>query len=145
MVTYNLTHANIALAKYPFDSPQMASFFEQVERINQIAYNTEGFIDEPALIDKGSLFSEPNLLNVTRWHTIDALQNFTYRSDHAAVMQVRKQWFLPQDGAKYVLFWLPSDTAPTEEMIAKRIAKITKEGPSLDAFNFQHPYAAPNQ
>ena len=35
----------------------MASFFEQVARINQIAYGTKGFVDEPELIDKGSCFN----------------------------------------------------------------------------------------
>ena len=144
MVTYTLIHANIALAKFPFDSPQMASFFGQVERINQIAYDTEGFIDEPKPLDKGSHFNEPYLLNLTRWQSVEALKNFTYRSDHAAIMLARKQWFLPQEGAKYVLFWLPPDSTPTEAIIAKRLAKITQEGPSLDAFNFQTPYPAPH-
>lgn len=143
MSSHYLVHANIALAKFPFDSPQMASFFEQVARINQIAYDTKGFIDEPELIDKGSYFNEPYLLNVTRWQSIDALKNFTYRSDHATVMQARTQWFLPQDGAKYVLFWLPSNTIPSEQTIAERLEQITQEGPSRNAFNFKHPYAAP--
>ena len=143
MSSHCLVHANIALAKFPFDSQQMANFFEQVARINQIAYDTKGFIDEPELIDKGSCFNEPHLLNVTRWQSIDALKDFTYRSDHATVMQARKQWFLPQEGAKYVLFWLPSSQCPTEEMIAKRIAKITHEGPTAQAFDFKTPYPTP--
>src|ERR1700753_1103618 len=103
--------------KAPLDTPVMAGFVAELDRINAIADATPGFVwrladDDPADPALGVLGPLPlvNLsvwqelsgalgplprVNLSVWQDLSALRDYVYRSTHAEVFQRRGQWFEP--------------------------------------------------
>jgi hypothetical protein len=59
------------------------------------------------------------------------------------MMRRRREFFLPHPGDHQVLWWLPAGTRPTVDEAARRLARLTAEGPCADAFTFRVPFPAP--
>ena len=103
--TYHLVHANIAVARAPLDHPQMEDFMARVDRIDAIAAGTPGFVSQPTPEDSGSVFKEPELLNLSIWESVESIRNFTYSGQHAAALEHRAEWFVQEQEYNFVLYW----------------------------------------
>lgn len=142
---YHLCHLNIGPAMAPLSDPKMAGFVGNLERINQLAYDSPGFvwhlkidINNPEDI---ALYGVPGLLfNLSVWESVEALKNYTYQGQHAEMMKSRREWFGKMSGPNYVLWWVPAGTIPTLEEAKKRIAYLEAHGPSPAAFDFKHVF-----
>jgi hypothetical protein len=146
---YHLAHLNIGKVKAPLDDLLMADFVAKLESINQLAYDSPGFIwhlqidiNNPADL---AMYGEPGILfNLSVWESPEHLQAYVYRSGHMDMMRLRHRWFDAIDGPNYVLWWLPAGTRPTLEDGKSRIRQLLEQGPSPEAFTFKSIYPAPD-
>ena len=137
-----LAHLNIARMRAPLDSPVMAEFVAQLDTVNAIADEAPGFVwrmveedpNDPALIALGPLM----LVNLSVWRDAQALANYVYRSAHAGVLKERGRWFLPQERATTVLWWVPGGHIPNLQEATDRLVGLQTWGPSFRAFSFRH-------
>ncbi|MDX1615805.1 MAG: DUF3291 domain-containing protein, partial [Candidatus Promineifilaceae bacterium] len=139
---HHLIHANVALARASLDHPRMADFVRQADAIDALARQSPGFVGQPTPADEGQTFTDRALLNLSIWTSVESLEAFTHTGRHALVLQRRADWFLPQDGPNYVLYWAPAGHTPTEAEIAARLHYLAHHGPTPYAFTFDRPYTA---
>jgi hypothetical protein len=147
MSQHELSQLNIAAMKEPLDSPGMAEFVANLDRINALADVAPGFVwrlesDEGDATEFRPL-GDMTLVNLSVWKDLAALKNFVYQSGHVEIMRRRAQWFDRMREAYVVLWWVPQGhRPPTAEAIA-RLELLRANGPTEAAFNFGKVFAAP--
>src|SRR5258708_4199014 len=85
-----------ATLKAPLDSPLLADFVANLDRINSVAEGSAGFVwrlqttegDATALRPLG----DDTLVNMSVWKDVASLRNYVYPSAHTEVMRGRKEW-----------------------------------------------------
>jgi Domain of unknown function (DUF3291) len=82
-------------------------------------------------------------INMSVWESLEALQQFVYRSAHVAPLRDRKQWFDPIDEPILALWWVPAGHIPTIAEAKDRLAHLKAHGPTPEAFTFRTPFPAP--
>lgn len=132
----HLAQLNIALMREPADSPVMADFFANIERINALADLAPGFVwrlkgDPPV-----NPFGANALVNLSVWRSVEALSEFVHNSGHMDIMRRRREWFARQPEATLVLWWVPAGHEPSVEEAADRLGQLRQEGPTANAFTF---------
>jgi Domain of unknown function (DUF3291) len=149
MKRYELAQLNIALLKAPLDSPVLSDFIANLDRINELAENSPGYVWRLKTEDGNATtlrpFGEEYLVNLSTWQDIDSLYNYVYKSAHADVMKRRKEWFEHMREAYTVLWWVPEGHCPTSAEAKSRLHQLQELGPSPDAFTFKKPFASPDK
>jgi hypothetical protein len=148
MSSYHLAQLNIARMKEPLDSPSMADFVNNLDRVNALAERSEGFIWRLES-DEGNATSirplgEDVLVNMSVWRDLESLNDFVYRSGHAQIMRRRREWFERMGEAYVVLWWVPPGHRPTVEEALQRLERLRTQGPTAEAFTFGQAYAPPD-
>jgi hypothetical protein len=144
---HQLAHLNVARMRAPLESPVMAEFVAQLAVVNALADAAPGFVwrmveedpNDPALIALGPLM----LVNLSVWRDAQSLANFVYRSAHAGVLKERGRWFLPQERATTVLWWVPVGHIPTLLEATDRLVGLQATGASTQAFSFRQLFSPP--
>ena len=98
MSAFELAQLNIGIIRASMDSPVMADFAKNLERINAVADSSPGFVwrlqTEEGDATSIRPFDNPNLLvNMSTWRDIESLQEYVYSSAHAELMRRRREWF----------------------------------------------------
>ncbi len=106
-----LAQLNIALAKYPLDAPEIKEFVDNLDLVNGIAEESEGFIwrlkDDSGDATSIKLFDDPNMIvNMSVWENTDSLKNFMFRTGHRDFMRRKSEWFHRLAEDTYVLWWV---------------------------------------
>lgn len=148
MSRYELAQLNIAAMKEPLESPLLADFVANLDRINALAEASSGYVwrlqtsegDATALRPLG----DDVLVNMSVWKDVQSLRNFVYRSAHTEVMRRRKEWFQSMGQAFMVLWWVPHDHRPSVSEAISKLELLRKNGPSEEAFSFRNAYPAPD-
>jgi hypothetical protein len=147
MAQYELAQMNVARLKAPLDSPQLADFVGNLDRINAIADGSPGFVwrlqDESGNATALHPMGEDMIVNMSVWEDARSLQAFVYRSDHVGVMRRRREWFEKMD-IYLVLWWVPRGHRPTEEEGIARLDLLRNRGPGPEAFTFGRMFPAPD-
>ena len=149
MSAYELAQLNIGIIRGPMDSPVMAEFAANLERINALAEGSPGFVWR-LKTDAGDAtairpFENPDqLLNMSVWSDADSLRRFVYRSAHAEILRRRREWFVPVAEAIMVLWWVPRGHRPSVEEAIARLELLRAKGPHADAFTFRQTYPPPD-
>jgi hypothetical protein len=149
MSAYELAQLNIGIIRGPMDSPVMAEFAANLERINALAEASPGFVWR-LQTDAGDAtairpFDNPDqLLNMSVWRDADSLRRFVYRSAHADVLKRRREWFEAVTEAIMVLWWVPRGHRPSIEEAVARLTLLREHGPQREAFTFRHTFPAPD-
>ena len=149
MSQYHLAQLNVAQMAVAYESPLFDDFRASVDRINELAERSDGFVwrleedEEGGGEGMASPFGENMLVNITVWRDLESLFDFVYRSAHVEIMRQRKKWFLPQRQASTVLWWVGAGERPGEGEALARLLKLRASGPGPDAFSFKKPYPAP--
>ena len=147
MPDYHLAQLNVARMRAPIDSPQLAEFVANLERINALADQAPGFVwrlqseegDATALRP----FGDDMLVNMSVWEDPESLRNYVYQSAHVEIMRRRGEWFERLEQPYTVLWWLPTGTIPTLEEADERLGQLRQSGPTAAAFSFGKPYPQP--
>ena len=139
-----LAQLNIALMKEPIDSPLMADFVANLDRINALAEQSPGFIwrlktdqgDATALRPMG----ENILINISVWQDVAALSAYAYGSAHLEIMRRRKEWFEKMSQAHLVLWWIPVTHRPSEQEAIDKLEQLRRYGPTVVAFTIRDAF-----
>lgn len=145
---YELAQLNVAVMKSPLDSPQMADFVGNLERINALAEQSSGFVWRLQSDDGDATAFRPLgdnvLVNLSVWRDVASLSRYVYRSAHVEIMRRRREWFDRMSAAYLALWWIPAGHRPTVEEAIARLERLRREGPSASVFTFAQAYGPPN-
>jgi hypothetical protein len=147
MSHFELAQLNIAHLKAPLDSPTLADFVANLERINLLADAADGFRWR-LQTDEGHAtslrpFGEDVLVNMSVWRDLDTLRRFVYDSAHTEIMRRRREWFAHAAQLYAVLWWVPAGHRPSLAEAADRLEQLRQHGPSSMAFTFGKVFGAP--
>lgn len=140
MPKYELAQLNIAVMKEPLESPRMADFVANLDRINALADTSPGFVWR-LQTDEGDAtalrpFGDSTLVNLSVWKDLSSLKNFVYKSAHSEIMRRRKEWFDRMSEAFLVLWWVPEGHRPTVAEAKTKLELLRQRGPTPEAFDF---------
>lgn len=142
---YHLAQINIGRIRAPLDDPSMADFVNNLIKINTRGHNTPGFVWQ-LLTEYGDstgfheFEDERILLNMTVWESVEALFDFTYKSEHVEFFRRRREWFEKFDGVYLVLWWIPAGHHPTPQEAKEKLAYLEAHGPTPLAFTFKRRF-----
>ncbi|MPY49711.1 DUF3291 domain-containing protein [Streptomyces acidicola] len=150
MTGFHLAQVNIGRILAPLDSPELADFVAQLPEINALAERSPGFVwrmvDDEGEDATGARPDESDdllLINCSVWESVEALRNFTYRTDHLRVLSRRREWFQRLAEAYQALWWIPAGHRPSIAEAMERVALVREHGPGPTAFTFRDTYPAP--
>ena len=149
MSAYSLAQLNIGRIRGPMDSPVMADFAANLERINAVAERSPGFVwrlqTEEGDATAIRPFEDENMLvNMSVWRDVESLNKYVYSSAHVEIMRRRREWFEPMREAFLVLWWVPEGHQPgVAEAIAK-LELLRTNGPTAEAFTFRKAFPPPD-
>ncbi|MFT5893459.1 MAG: hypothetical protein ACI8VW_000325 [bacterium] len=143
MSQWELAQLNIAQPVAPFDSPALADFVANLDRINALADKSSGFIWRlKGEAGDASGFNEPfgddMVVNMSVWESVEALHEYVYQTAHIEVMRRRKDWFESVQSESAVLWWVPQGHIPDLFEAQAKLKLLGQTGPSQDAFTFKN-------
>jgi hypothetical protein len=148
MSTYQLAQLNIANMKAPLESPSMADFVANLQRINALAEASPGYIwrlqNEAGDATALRPFGDDVLVNLSVWRNVQALSDYVYTSAHTKMLKRRQEWFSQVSAAHLVLWWVPAGHRPSVQEAAERLALSREQGASAQAFSFRQAFPAPD-
>jgi Domain of unknown function (DUF3291) len=144
----HLAQLNIALGKDVVDTPAMAQFAANLDRVNALADAAPGFVwrlqDETGDATSIRAFDDERMIvNLSVWESVEALWDFVYAAGHLEVMRRRREWFTRLPDAFVVLWWIPEGSVPTIPEALARLDRLRESGPTSHAFTFKQRFAAP--
>lgn len=140
---YHVAQLNIAkMIGKNIDDPVMKEFVEQLDEINLLAEESEGFVWRLKSDDGNATSYNPYnddriIINFSVWKNASALKEFVYNSAHKVVMRDRKKWFENFGQPYYVLWHVADGIIPTIDEAVERLAYLQQHGPSAYAFDFK--------
>jgi hypothetical protein len=148
MSKYQLAQLNIAALKAPLDSPELKDFVDNLDRINELAEKSPGFVwrlkgdgnDATSLRPLG----ENIIINMSVWRDVEALRDYVYKSAHTAILKRKREWFTRMAEAPFALWWIPEGHEPTVAEAVARLDHLRKHGPTAEAFTFGEAFAPPD-
>lgn len=149
MSRFHLAQVNIGRIRAPLDDPMMDGFRSQLDVINALADRTPGFVWRLQTEEGNAMAIRPvadddrMAINMSVWESLEALQEFVYRSAHVGPLRDRKQWFEPLDGPILALWWVPAGHIPSISEALDRLRQLKECGPSPEAFTFRQPFPSP--
>jgi hypothetical protein len=150
MPRFHLAQVNIGRLRAPIDDPMIEGFRSQLDPINALADRSPGFVwrlqTEAGNATAIRPFPDDDrmAINMSVWESLEALQQYVYKSAHVGPLRDRKQWFEPIDGPVLALWWIPAEHIPTIEEAKQRLQHLKEHGPSPAAFTFRKPFPAPD-
>ena len=149
MPDFELAQLNIAYLKAPIDSPVLADFVDNLDRVNRLADAADGFRWRLQADDGNATslrpFGDDVLVNMSVWRDLDSLRRFVSDPAHAEIMKRRREWFAQSPQAYAVLWWVPSGHRPSLAEAAERLERLRQQGPSSTAFTFGRVFSAPEE
>jgi Domain of unknown function (DUF3291) len=146
---WHLAQYNVATMVAPLDSPQLADFVAELDRLNGLADVSPGFVwrlqDDSGASTGIRVEGESDrvLVNFTVWESIDQLFEYTYKSSHNSTMVRRGKWFEKHSRPHLVLWWVPAGYIPTLEQAIERLDDLRANGPTQRAFTMKQRFDPP--
>ena len=149
MSAYELAQLNIGTIKAPIDSPVMADFVANLDRINALAERTPGFVWRLQTEEGNATAIRPYedervAVNMSVWRDVESLNKYVYSSAHVEIMRRRREWFEKMDQAFLVLWWVPRGHRPSIEEAKTRLEMLRSKGPTAEAFTFRQAFPPPD-
>lgn len=147
MSSHDLAQLNIARLLAPIDSPQLAEFVANLERINALAEEAPGFVwrlqTEEGNATAIRHFGDEVIVNMSVWKDVESLYAYVYRSGHMEVFRRRQEWFDRMRGSHLVLWWVPAGDRPSLSDAESRLDRLREHGSTPDAFTFKKVFPPP--
>lgn len=139
---YHLAQINIARMLAPADSPVMKEFMDNLDYINALAEQSEGFVwrlkDEVNNATSIRVYNDDFIIvNMSVWINAATLGRFVYQTVHTDFMRRRRQWFEKMHQQHMVLWYVPAGTEPTVEEAVTRLDHIREHGETPFGFGFR--------
>jgi hypothetical protein len=148
MARFHLAQVNIGRLRAPIDDPIMEGFRSQLGPLNALADRSPGFVWRLQTEDGNAIAIRPfpderMAINMSVWESLDALQQFVYRTAHAGPLRDRRHWFELIEGPTQALWWIPVGHIPTVAEALDRLQHLKEHGSSTAAFTFRTPFPPP--
>jgi hypothetical protein len=148
MPAWELAQLNIAVMKEPLESPGMADFVANLDRINALAEASPGFVWR-LQADEGNNtafrpLGETTLVNMSVWKDVESLNGYVYKTAHVEIMRRRDEWFERMREAFLVLWWVPAGHRPGIDEAVAKLELLRVQGPTADAFSFRKAFPPPD-
>ena len=135
---WHLAQLNLGLFKAPLDDPEMAPFVAGLDRINELAEMSPGFVwrlkdedgNSSSFVDVPGAIDPLTASNLTVWQDLESLWNFIYKTDHVSYLRRRAEWFRHSDQPLTVAWWTPAGTLPTLAEACDRLEHFRAHGAS---------------
>ncbi|WP_190809848.1 DUF3291 domain-containing protein [Flagellimonas sp. S3867] len=150
-MNYNIAQINVArMIGVNIEDPVMKEFVDNLDKVNQLAENSEGFVwrlkDESNNAASFNPFNDEQvIINISVWKNITSLENFIYQTFHTEFLKRRKEWFNKYGKTHFALWWTREVDFPTIEESIDRLEHLQINGPSERAFNFKVKFPSPNE
>ena len=145
MSKLHLAQVNIAKILASMDDPVMADFVNNLDKINAIADDADGFVWRLKDEDKdlaASIFQDDTLIiNMSVWINLESLFNYTYNSGHIEVFKRKKEWFSKMKMLHMAFWYIPEGYEPTFQDAKTRLDYINKYGDTPFAFSFKNKFS----
>ena len=143
---FHLAQLNIARMLAPIDSPVMADFVANLDRINGVAENSKGFVwrlkDDSNNATSIRIFEDDFLIvNMSVWQSVDALFQFVYQSDHLEIFKRRTEWFEKMPEMHMVMWYVPEGSIPSVADAVERLTYLRLQGETPYAFSFRKRFS----
>jgi hypothetical protein len=138
----HLAQVNIGRIRDAPDRPTMAGFMGRLDEINALAERSPGFVWRLQGTEGNATYLRPYdddriLINMSVWETVEALQDYVYRSAHKELLRQRQEWFAKFEGVYLALWWVPEGHRPSVDEAKQRLARLAAQGPTPFAFTFR--------
>lgn len=149
MSEFELAQLNVAKMREPLESPGMADFVANLDRINALAESSPGFVWRLQTDDGDATSLRPlgddMLVNMSTWRDVESLNHYVYKTVHVEILRRRKEWFERMETPSYVLWWVRKGHRPTISEASAKLEALRANGPTPDAFSFREWFAAPDR
>lgn len=144
----HLAQLNVGRLRAPLDDPQIDDFRDNLDPVNALAEAAPGFVwrlqDDAGNATGIKVFEDDlEILNLSVWESVEALEDFTYRSGHVAFLRRRREFFEAPAAAIYCLWWIPEGTIPTIDEALDRLDRLRADGPTPTSFTFRTRFDPP--
>jgi hypothetical protein len=120
-----------------------------LDPVNAMAEESAGFVwrlqEESGNATGLRPFGEDVIVNMSVWESVEALQDYVFRTAHVQVLRRRREWFAPYGSASLVLWWIPRGHVPTLEEAKARLDLLDRAGAGPEAFTLRSPYDPPSE
>jgi hypothetical protein len=142
---FYLAQVNIAKMKAAIDHPVMAEFVANLDYINSVAENSEGFIwrlkDESNNATSIKIYDDDFMIvNMSVWESAETLSRYVYHSDHVEIYKKRKAWFDQMKEMHMALWYTPEGVMPTVSDAIIRLDYLRLHGSTPFAFTFKKSF-----
>ncbi len=139
--TRHLAEFNVARIAFPLDDPRMAEFVDNVERVNKLAEQIDGFVwrlqDYTGHAMNMRVYDDPTILpNLTLWRNEEALERFVWQTLHGRFYRRRETWFVPME-TPLVMWWVAAGERPDMAEGVRRRDHLIAHGPGDYAFGWE--------
>jgi hypothetical protein len=147
-MNYQLAQINIAKLIAPITDPLISDFVGQLDMINALAEQSEGFVwrlkDDSNNATNINPFNDRLIIvNISVWESIEDLKNFVYKSHHIKVFADRTKWFEKMQEAHLALWWIEEGKFPSAEEAKEKLLHLRKYGDSVNVFSFKNSIEKP--
>ena len=147
---FHLAQLNIARMLFPLESPEMADFVNNLDRINELADSSEGFVwrlmgDGNDATSLRPFDDEMIIVNMSVWQNLERLKDYVYKSVHTDYLKRRAEWFEKMQDVIVVLWWIPEGHVPTVQEARERLEHLRMNGSSEFAFSFREAFPTPTE
>ena len=130
------------------DDDVMAGFVARLESLNSLADASPGFVwryqTEAGDATEVRVFDDQMILfNMSVWESVEALEQYVYRSKHVEALQKKAEWFERPTRPPLVLWWVEAGHIPSVEEAKEHFDCLWRDGPSAAAFSFKARFAPP--
>ncbi len=145
-IILHLAQFNIAEALDTIESPLMADFVANLDRVNAEADKSIGFVwryddnEGEDLFSIEAYDSKFILVNMSVWEDRDSLFDYVYKSIHVEVYKRKKEWFAKMPKMHMVLWFIAEGHIPTLQEGKERLEYLQEHGESPYAFSFRSKF-----
>jgi len=145
---YHLAQVNVAKMLEPLNSPVMADFVNNLDVINALAEQSEGFIwrlkdDQNSAVSIKAFDDDLLIINMSVWENVESLFNYVYKSNHLNVFKRKSEWFTRMTNMHMAMWYIPIHHVPTAAEAIDRLEHIRKHGETPYAFTFKNRFDPP--
>lgn len=138
----HLAQINIARLLYPQGDPQVAEFFNNLDRVNAAAERMPGFVwhlkDESGNATAISAYDDPKLIiNMSAWESAESFEKFVWQTVHVNFYRRRTDWFEQLAGPHFAMWWIEPGHVPTPAEGRARLEHLAEYGPTDHAFGWE--------
>ena len=141
----HLAELNIAKTLHPLDHPAMADFINGLDRINQLAENSDGFCWRLKTDDNNAtsirIYNDDSIIvNLSVWKSIDHLMQFVYRTEHTDFFNRKKEWFSRLPEMHMAMWYVPAGHQPDVAEAEHRLTWLRRNGETPYSFSFKQRF-----